>query len=158
MGAFEERQWWGIDHRQVAMGVLVNDRSADELANVVVFTGNPTGPGDDRYLVNAQVGEASVVSPGPGEVVEKVLLTLWSGQVVGIERIRGSSLLPPGEHVLSDARLEELGMAMANIADVFPLDEEPPEGGVVLLDSEWKVLSDGRLIVKQVRPFLRMEE
>jgi hypothetical protein len=46
---------------------------------------------------------------------------------------------------------------MAAIEADYPVDEAPPPGGVVLLDSEWKVLSDGRLIVKQVRPFLRME-
>ena len=158
MGAFEERQWWGIDHRRVAMGILVNDRSADEQANIVVFTGNPTVPGDDRYLVNAQLGDLSVVSPAPGEVVELSLLTVQGGEVVEIERVRESSETAPGVPVLDDDRLHELGAAMASIAAVVPIDQEPPEGGVVLLDSEWKVLEDGRLIVKQVRPFLRMQE
>lgn len=157
MGAFEERQWWGIDHRQVAMGVLVNDRSKDERANIVVFTGNPSVPGDDRFVVNAQLGDLSVVSPGPGEVVELTLLTVQDGQVTTIERVRESSETAPGVPVLSDSRLQELGAAMAGIADVLPIDEQPPDGGVVLLDSEWKVLSDGRLIIKQARPFLRME-
>ncbi len=157
MTAFEERQWWGIDHHQVAMGVLVNDRSKDEQANIVVFTGDPNTPGDDRYVVNAQLGDLSVVSPGPGEVVELTLLTVEDGQVTAIERVRESSETAPGVPVLSDARLEELGAAMATVADVLPIDEEPPEGGEVLLDSEWKVLEDGRLIIKQVRPFLRME-
>ncbi len=158
MQAYEERAWFGIDHAQVAMGVLVNDRSKDERANVVVFTGDPTGPGDDRYVVNAQAGEASVVSPEPAQVTEKVLLTIEDGAVVDIERVRESNLVPPGGVVLDDDRLRELGAAMAVVADVFPVDEEPPAGGVVLVDSEWKVLSDGRLIVKQARPFLRMEE
>ena len=35
------------------------------------------------------------------------------------------------------------------------MDELVPATADVLLDTEWKVLADGRLIVKQVRPFLR---
>jgi hypothetical protein len=157
MAAFEERAWYGIDHADVAMGILVNDRSVDERANLVVFTGDPAIPGAQRFVVNAQAGDASVVSPRPGEVVEKSLLTLVDGEVTVIDRVRASNLVPAGHVVLDDARLREVGAAMAAIEADYPVDEAPPPGGVVLLDSEWKVLSDGRLIVKQVRPFLRME-
>lgn len=58
------------------MGILVNTRTGDELANVVAFTGNPSLAGDDRYLVNAQVGAVDVVSAVPGVWPEKVLLTI----------------------------------------------------------------------------------
>jgi hypothetical protein len=88
MKAFEERAWYGIDHRQVAMGILVNTRTKGELANIVAFTGNPLRAGDDRYLVNAQVGELDVVSAKPGVWPEKVLLTVEGGAVVAIERAR----------------------------------------------------------------------
>ncbi len=158
MAAFEERAWYGIDHAEVAMGVLVNDRSVHEQANLVVFTGEPALPGADDYVVNAQTGDESVVSPRPGQVVEKSLLTMSGGEVASIERVRASNLVPAGTWVIDDDRLRELGAAMADIAGLYPVDEEPPDGGVVLLDSEWKVLEDGRLLVKQIRPFLRMEE
>ncbi len=158
MEAFEERAWYAIDHADVAMGILVNDRSKDEQANIVVFTGAPTGPVDDRFVVNAQEGELSVVSPAPGEVVEKSLLTMEGGAVVEIDRVVASSEVPAGSYVLDDDRLDALGAAMADIEAVYPLDEEPPADGLLLLDSEWKVLVDGRLIVKQVRPFLRAAE
>jgi hypothetical protein len=38
---------------------------------------------------------------------------------------------------------------------VFPVDGVVPPDATVLLDTEWKILPDGSLIVKQVRPFLR---
>jgi hypothetical protein len=41
------------------------------------------------------------------------------------------------------------------VAAVFPLDDEAPEGGTLMLDTECKILEDGRLIIKQVRPFVR---
>jgi hypothetical protein len=154
MKAFEERSWYGIDHRQVGMGVLIDTRSKGELANIVAFSGNPLLRGDKRYLINAQLGELDVVSALPGVWPESDLLTLEAGAVTAIERTRGSTELPKGEWVLDDARLEQLGAALSNVADVYPMDDEVPVTTRVLLDTEWKVLSDGRLVIKQVRPFL----
>ncbi|MCA9570137.1 MAG: hypothetical protein KC656_19965, partial [Myxococcales bacterium] len=53
--AWEERAWYGMDHTQAAMGILVNTRSKDERINAVAFTGHPTLD-DPRYLLNAQIG------------------------------------------------------------------------------------------------------
>lgn len=155
MAAFEERAWYGIDHSQAVMGILVNTRSKDEAANIVAFTGNPTTD-DDRFLINSQIGDLDVVGAPAGVFPESVLLELnAAGEVIDIVRVSGSSELADGEVVLSDAQLTALGEAFFDIREVFPVDELPPEGAEVLLDTEWKVLSDGRLIVKQVRPFLR---
>jgi pyruvate,water dikinase len=153
--AFEEREWYGVDHREVAMGILVDTRTANELANIVAFTGNPLLQGDDRFLVNAQAGELDVVSAEAGVWPEKVLLSLDAGSVVEIERVRSSTELPEGEWVLDDPTLELLGASLANIAEVFPVDEPAPETATVLLDTEWKLRQDGQLVVKQVRSFLR---
>ncbi len=152
--AFEERAWYGIDHRQVAMGILVNTRTKGELANIVAFSGNPLLRGDRRYLVNAQAGELDVVAAVPGVWPEKDLLTLENGSVTRIERARGSTELAEGEFVLDDARLRELGEALSTIVDVYPIDADLLPTVRVLLDTEWKLRSDGRLAIKQVRPFI----
>lgn len=157
--AFEERAWYGIDHGATAMGILVNTRSDEEQANVVAFSGIPgsllRGEMDDRYLVNAQIGDQDVVSPEPGVWPEKDLLTLDDqGTVTAIERARTSSELPEGTYVLRDDQLAQLGAWLREIVQVYPLDAEVPAGRRVLLDTEWKVLDDGRLVIKQVRPFL----
>ena len=155
--AFEEREWYGMDHADAAMGVLVDLRSGDELANAVAFTGDPNLAGDRRHLVNAQKGELEVVSPTPGTWPEKTRLTLVDGEVTKIDRVLGSSELPEGEHVLSDAHLAELGALLAHIEAVFPIDDEPPPASAMLLDTEWKLRPDGSLLIKQVRPYLRRE-
>jgi hypothetical protein len=113
------------------------------------------GRGDDRYLVDAQAGELDVVLPDPGVFPEESLLTVASGVVTAIRRIRGSSELPAGTWVLADAQLEQLGALLWQIVQVYPVDGAVPPGATVLLDTEWKILSDGSLVVKQVRPFLR---
>lgn len=151
--AYEERAFYGIDHRKVRMAVLVNDRSADEAANAVVFTGNPVGPDHAPFLLNAQHGDLEVVSAEPGVWPEKVLLTLANGQVTGIRRVRASSE-QNGAPVLSDRELQTLGAALARIDLLMPRDEAPPAGKRVIWDTEWKKLASGRLVIKQIRPFL----
>lgn len=154
-GAYEERDWYSIDHADVAMGILVNTRTPDERANVVAFTGNPALRGDDRYLVNAQIGTLDVVAALPGVVPEESLLTVDASGVQQIERVAGSTELPEGAWVLSDAELAELGEALWDISGVYPIDGEVPPGATVLLDTEWKLRSDGRFAIKQIRPFVR---
>lgn len=153
--AWEEREWYGIDHLEVAMGVLVNTRAKDEQVNIVAFTGDPNTD-DDRYLVNSQLGAWDVVSAEPGVYPEKVLLTLSdAGEVTRIERISSSSQVEAGAEVMDDTQLTALGEALWDIEQVYPIDVTPPEGVEILLDTEWKVLEDGRLIVKQARLFGR---
>lgn len=150
VGAYEERAWYGIDQRAVAMAVLVNDQAEDEQANIVAFTGNPVAD-DPRWLVESQLGDLDVVAAEPGVWPEQVLLTVEDGAVTAIDRVTPSS---EAAEVLSDARLEALGALLWDIDAAFPIDGTPP-AGTLMLDTECKVLEDGRLVVKQVRPFLR---
>jgi hypothetical protein len=154
--AYDERDWAGISHEAAVMGVLVNEQSEDERANMVVFSGDPTVRGDRRLLVDAQVGTLEVVAPEEGTWPETVRLALGpDGAVTGVERLRRSSASAPGEVVLDDATLRALGAAYAGIVQQMPIDHTPPPGREVIFDSEWKVLADGRLVIKQIRPFLR---
>ena len=95
--AYEEREWYGIDHAQAAMGILVDLRLGDERANMVVFTGDPNLPGDHRFLVNAQTGDLEVVSSDPGTSPEKTRLTLTAGEVTKIDKPAGRITLRHGE-------------------------------------------------------------
>ncbi|MCZ6795779.1 MAG: FG-GAP-like repeat-containing protein, partial [Planctomycetota bacterium] len=151
--AYEERAFFGIQEN-VGMGLLVSRSFGDtERANGVAFTGNPGSPGDSRYLVVSQVGEVSVVSPSPGILPETVLLEVEGGRVE-IRRVRGSSLLPEGSHVLSDEKLRELGLLLQHIDDNFPVDPGDHDPEQILIDIEFKLEPDDSLAVKQARPFL----
>jgi pyruvate,water dikinase len=154
LGAFEEREYYQIDHASTAMGVLVSKRYEDEQANGVAFTGNPTNTKDKRYTINVQAGEVDVVSPPAGVTAELDRLTIEDGVVTAIERAAASSLVPAGEQVLSDAQLRELGALLASVAAVYPVDPGEHAPGEVLLDLEFKFDSAGKLVLKQIRPFL----
>ncbi|HEY0138268.1 MAG TPA: PEP/pyruvate-binding domain-containing protein, partial [Nannocystis sp.] len=154
-GAFEERDYYQMDHRDVAMAVLVSTQYEDEQANGVAFTGNPIKPDDDRYTINVQLGEIDVVSPPAGEIAELDRLTVEDGAVVQIERVAASSLVEPGQTVLSDAQLKELGAVLAEISATYPVELGDHEASEVLLDLEFKITKEGQLIIKQIRTFLR---
>jgi len=153
--AYIERAYFGIDQQQVVMGVLLNERSQAELSNLVAFNGNPVSAGDARYVINAQKGELPVVSPVSGVWPEEDLLTLQDGAVTLVERHTASSEVKTGEVVVSDDNLRLLGATLAKLSTIYPFDLTAPEGRELLLDSEWKVMPDGSLRVKQIRPFLK---
>ncbi len=153
--AHEERTFFQIPPERAAMGLLVTRAFLDEKANGVAFTGNPQNVRDRRYLITAQIGEESVVSPAPGTSVERNLLeVVEGGEVVRIIRDRRSSLVAVDEVVLSDEHLRELARLLWHVDQNFPLELEGHPREQVLLDFEFKIEPDDSLAVKQVRPFL----
>jgi hypothetical protein len=152
--AYEERSYYGIPHEKTAMGVLVTAAFLDEATNGVAFTGNPANPLDRRYVAVAQVGEESVVHPAPGVLPEKDVLEVEGGAVQRIDRVQRSSLVSPGEVLLSDRVLRELAGFLWRLDRDFPIDLGNHDRAEVLFDVEFKVDAAGELAVKQVRPFL----
>jgi hypothetical protein len=152
--AYEERAYYQIPPEDAAMAVLVTPVFSGERANGVAFTGNLSNPLDRRYVVVAQVGEVSVVSPEPGDRAEKDVLELQGGVVARIERVKQSSFARPGEPVVSDEKLREIGALLWHIDTNLPVDLAGHDRSEVLFDIEFKVESSGDLAIKQVRPFL----
>ena len=156
--AHEERAFFRIPQdavsRDVGMGILVNRAFLDEAANGVAFTGDPSDPRGGCYLVTAQMGEESVVSPTPGILAERSMVEVVEGDVLDLRRERASNLAPAGEFVLSDEKLRELGALMGHIDQNYPLDTAGFAREEILLDLEFKLERDGFLAVKQIRPFL----
>ena len=153
--AYEEREYYQVPQSNAVMAILVNPAVPDEASNGVAFTGDPIAGATAGYVVNAQVGENSVVHPDVDVLPEKDVLQVEAGSVASIKRLRGSSLLPPGEWVLSDEQLGRLGSAMAILEANMPLDLEGYSPDDVLLDVEFKFTQEDKLVFKQVRPFLR---
>jgi phosphoenolpyruvate synthase/pyruvate phosphate dikinase len=151
--AWEEREYWGISHTDVGMALLVNPTYDNEQANGVAITANlfDTSGLEPAFYINVQQGEASVVLPEEGVTTDQILYYYQSpGQPVVY--IRHSNLVPAGETVLSNAELYELGTALAAIHAHF-LPAYGRSGGFYAMDTEFKITEDGRLEVKQARPY-----
>lgn len=110
--AFEEREYYKIDHLSTAMGILVHRSFPDEDANGVVITKNlyNINPG---FIVNAQFKEYSIVFPESGILHDQIILYSYSvdnSRDFTIEYLSHSNIPElAGETVLSDSELYELG-------------------------------------------------
>ena len=69
--SYNEREFFGIDQHNIAMGVLVHRSFPDELANGVIITKNIFRENFPGITVNIQKGENSVVKPEKGEICEQ---------------------------------------------------------------------------------------
>jgi hypothetical protein len=158
--AFEERDYAGIVHLDVAMGVLVHPAYQTELANGVAITANvfdPAPGGEDGFYVNAQVGEVSVVQPDPGVICDQLTYYHFhNGQPATY--YQHSSLVSPGTTVLTRSELYALGLALTAIREHFGDIYQPPDGyGQLPMDVEWKLVDGGggmrRVEIKQARHY-----
>ena len=179
--AFEERRLESIDHASGHMAVLVHPRFDDplELSNGVltITLYPPHHPLRASMTLNAQLGSESVTNPTNTALPEVDEVSLYDGASAPvIERVRASTLTPPGEPLLNDQELTALFEQTVAVAERW-LEEEnsrlttPQAGRTLTLDLEyremgaaWPVRVDGaahldRVVLKQARslePGLRL--
>lgn len=79
-GSYTERELFGIDQQNIAMGVLVHRSFPDELANGVVITKNIFRKDLPGITVNVQKGENSVVKPEKGEICEQFVAYYFNSE------------------------------------------------------------------------------
>lgn len=157
---FEERSYYGVDHKSVSMALLVHHNFADEEANGVALTANPYDSVgvEPAFYVNVQWGGyAEVVHPPPG-VTSDAFLYFFSAQNQPITYLSRSNLVPAGESVLSTSQTYELGKALQAIHTAFSPVYGPAAGntGWYAMDIEFKFddegLTEPALYIKQARP------
>lgn len=156
--AYEEREFYRIDHFETAMGVLLHRNYDDELANGVALTKNIYFPDFSGFYVNTQVGEALTTNPDPNAIAEELLVMIDAaspGQnIYETIRIRESNLIPSGEMVMSDAHVDELIEQMEIIQSHFKVVYNAQADNSFAMDLEFKVDKDGHLSIKQARPWV----
>ncbi|QGY45229.1 T9SS type A sorting domain-containing protein [Maribellus comscasis] len=158
--AFEEREYYKIDHLSAAMGILVHRSFPDEDANGVLITKNlyNINPG---FIVNAQFKEYSIVFPEPGVLHDQVILYTYSlseSDNFTIEYLSHSNIEEfKGQNVLTDSELYQLGRYCMHIKEHY-FYEVPHSCNCLFdkfgLDIEFKIDSPNgkrKLYIKQVR-------
>jgi hypothetical protein len=158
---FEERTYYGVDHKSVGMALLVHRNFEDEEANGVAVTANPFDASglDPAFYVNVQHGgSAEVVHPPPG-ITSDQLLYYFSSPNQPITYLAHSNLIPEGTTVLTAAQLLELGVALAAIHERFAPAYETA-GSWYAMDVELKLDQDDAapdgapvIFIKQARPY-----
>jgi hypothetical protein len=159
---YEERTYYGVEHRSVGMALLAHYNFPDEEANGVAVTANPFDASglDPAFYVNVQFGgDVEVVHPVPG-ITSDQFLYYFSQPGQPVTYIARSSLVPAGRTVLTPAQRNQLGNALNAIHQRFSPAYGPAAGntGWYAMDVEFKFDNDGaiglpRLFIKQARPY-----
>lgn len=117
--AFEERDYFKIDHEQVAMAVLVHRSFPVEEANGVVITKNMFNSYNSAITVNVQVGEISIVLPTENYLPDQIIYYLNATQLHNAVEYVSHTTVPgwEGKTVLTDDELKtvrDYSMAIHN--------------------------------------------
>ena len=149
--AFEEREWYRIDHRAVAMGVLVQPLVEDAVATGVALTGNPFKHGLDAVYINTQWSGATVTGALGNQLPEQYLVATWTG--VHEPELISRSSLGQGEPILRDADLADLTTQLLRIHRTCLTGLRPPGGTANAMDVEFALTRERRVVILQARPY-----
>ena len=151
--AFEERAYFSIDQATAQMGLAVNPSFVLESVNAVAVTNLPAagGPGPVYRVVSQIQGQPVVRPPDPTVVAETLTFARDpAGAAVDVRVLTPSSLSP---EPIWGARLPELAGLLFLVHDHFAA-QVYPQDPELQLDLELKITRDGRIVIKQARPYL----
>lgn len=149
-GAYEERDWYRIDHREVAMGVLIQPFVDGAVANGVAITANPFYEARPGYFINAQALGGSVTGAGGDEIPEQHLIYTYADDGPELELVSRSTR-GDGALLLREPELMQLHDALRRLD--FALTPYW-SGRANSVDVEFLVAgADRRVVILQARPF-----
>ncbi|AXF86058.1 Phosphoenolpyruvate synthase [Ephemeroptericola cinctiostellae] len=154
--AVNERQFAGIDHRQVYPAVLIQT-GVNATAAGVLLTTDIWGHNPNTYTINAKWGLGIRVVEGQ-KIPEQILYDTSNNGTRIISRSNETSMLvfdpkngvrevptPAGDTILTEARAKRLGETVDVIVPLFSRD--------TALDIEW-VLEGEKIWIVQARPYV----
>lgn len=159
-GAFMEREAFNIDHRYVAMGVLVHRSFPDEEVNGVAITMNLYRNNYMGFVVNAQLGNENVVQPTSGIECDQFICypdettSTYGKKKGGIDIITYSSI-NYGKLTMGESEIQHLANVLEQIKRRYLRKHYTGLSYFNFgLDLEFKLEKDTRQIyIKQMRVF-----
>ena len=145
--AFVEREFYRIDHKTTAMGILVHPNYTDELVNGVAVSFDPLYGKAGHHYVNSQVGEDLVTNPDAYSLPEELLLRADGSYSI----LHYSNQLDSERFLMSESQTTQLRRHLDTIHDHFDrlYGIEP-----YAIEIEFKITSEDRLAIKQARPWV----
>ena len=152
--AFEERDFYRVDHLVAAMGLLCHPNFEGEKSNGVGVSIDPLYDTDSAFYLNTQVGESLITNPDPNAVPEEILLYQDSTQGAGYQVLKLSSLAAPGELIMDEIYLNQMREYLTTIHDEFAVLYDVVGAEGFGMDIEYKVTAQDSLAIKQARPWV----
>jgi len=151
--AFEEREFYRIDHFAAAMGVVIHPNFGGEIANGVAVTSDILYQTEGNYYLNTQVGEDLVTNPDASSTPEEILLDWWNADDPKV--MQTSSLNNSGKLMLNAKQLEQLRDHLGRLHEKFAkLYGKKIDDKSFAMEIEFKISKDGKLAIKQARPWV----
>ncbi len=152
--AYEERDFYRVDHFVAAMGVLCHPNFEDEKSNGVGISIDPIYGTQNTYYLNTQVGESLITNPDPNSVPEEILLYQDPSQAGGYLVLRLSNLVNQGDLIMDQIYLNQLRDYLTVIHDEFAILYNVVGAEGFGMDIEYKVTAQDQLVIKQARPWV----
>ncbi|MDB3905287.1 T9SS type A sorting domain-containing protein [Crocinitomicaceae bacterium] len=152
--AYEERDFYRVDHFMAAMGVLCHPNFQDEKSNGVGISIDPIYDTEGTFYLNTQVGESLITNPDPNSIPEEILLYEDPNQAGGYLVLRLSNLVNPGELVMDQIYLDQMRDYLSVIHDEFEILYDVVGAEGFGMDIEYKVTAEDQLAIKQARPWV----
>ena len=152
--AYEERDFYRVDHLMAAMGILCHPNFEEEKSNGVGISIDPIYGTQNTFYLNTQVGESLITNPDPNSVPEEILIFEDPEEGSGYLVLNLSNLVEQGELVMDQIYLDQMRDHLSTIHDEFAIlyDVEGIEG--FGMDIEYKVTAEDLLVIKQARPWV----
>ena len=133
--AFEEREFYRVNHFKASMGVLCHPNFDDEKVNGVGVSADPVYNTENTYP-------------------EELLLKRYPDGNENYSVIQYSSLLDVDTLLMSDPQLDLLRQYLAVIHDRFAILYHAVGNPTFAMDIEYKIDSTNQLAIKQARPWV----
>jgi hypothetical protein len=152
--AYEERDFYRVDHFMAAMGVLCHPNFEEEKSNGVGISIDPIYETENTFYLNTQVGESLITNPDPNSVPEEILLYEDPENAGGYLVLQLSNLVDQNQLVMEQSYLDQMRDYLSVIHDEFAIlyNVEGVEG--FGMDIEYKITIDNQLVIKQARPWV----
>jgi hypothetical protein len=151
--AFEEREFYRVNHFKASMGVLCHPNFDDEKVNGVGVSADPVYNTENTFYLNSQLGEELITNP-ENTYPEELLLKRYPDGNENYSVIQYSSLLDVDTLLMSDSQLDLLRQYLAVIHDRFAVLYNAVGNPTFAMDIEYKIDSTNQLAIKQARPWV----
>ena len=153
--AFEERDFYRVDHFKTAMGVLCHPNFSDELVNGVGVSSDPIYNTENTFYWNTQLASELITNPTGNERAEELLVRRFpTGGNDDFAVLQYSSLLNHDSLLMTESEREKLRFYLGIIHDEFEQLYHAEGNSTFAMDIEYKITSDHRLVIKQARPWV----
>ncbi|MEZ4686069.1 MAG: PEP/pyruvate-binding domain-containing protein [Bacteroidia bacterium] len=152
--AFEERDFFRVDHFRASMGVLCHPNYSEERVNGVGVSIDPVYQTQHTYYLNSQLGEDLITNPDTSSVPEEILLDKVATSNKDYILVRRSNLIPADSQLLGDSYLDHMRGFMTVIHNEFAVLYNAVGNETFAVDIEYKITREGQLIIKQARPWV----